>query len=185
MRTWKRAQNMQVVTLEEGADVGRLDDFQFDLATHTIYGWRVKGVGMFAKAGGVPAAELVKVGRDVAFLRSEVAIEWSGGKPRAVEGRAWASTYRGTQALSRIGRGLGAVQDYVLDDTGSRVTGIILHGGLLLPLDGRVRLGAAAVIAESPDVAVQLPGEGEEERTDWWVRIKSSLAEKDESSEEQ
>ena len=35
METWKRASNMQVVSLEEGAFVGRLADFQFDLETGT------------------------------------------------------------------------------------------------------------------------------------------------------
>ena len=32
LETWKRAQNLQVATLEEGAIVGRLDDFRQALA---------------------------------------------------------------------------------------------------------------------------------------------------------
>ena len=177
LETWKRAQNLQVATLAEGALVGRLDDFMFDLETHQIYGWRLKGSGMFSKAGGVPADELVLVGRDVALIRSEEAVEWSGGRISVVDGRAWASAYRGTQAVSRRGRALGAVQDFVIDREGNQVTGVLLHGGLLLPLDGRVSTGPAAIIAESDDLVVEMPDEDASagEQVAWWNRLTSAI----------
>lgn len=175
LETWKRAQNLQVATLAEGAFVGRLDDFLFDLETHRIYGWRLKASGMFSKPGGVPADELVLVGRDLALIRSESAVEWSGGRISVVDGRAWASSYRGTQAVSRRGRALGAISDFVLDRQGTQVTGLLLHGGLLLPLDGRVSTGPAAVIAESDDLVVEMPDDEGEERVDWWNRLTSVI----------
>jgi len=176
LETWKRAQNLQVVTLTEGAFVGRLDDFLFDLETHRIYGWRLKASGMFSKPGGIPADELVLVGRDVALIRTEDAVEWSGGRIAVVDGRAWASGYRGTQAVSRRGRALGAVQDFVLDRQGTQVTGLLLHGGLLLPLDGRVSTGPAAIIAESDELVVEMPDEDDgAERVDWWNRLASAI----------
>jgi uncharacterized protein YrrD len=177
LETWKRAQNLQVATLTEGAYVGRLDDFLFDLENHRIYGWRLKGSGMFAKAGGVPAEELVLVGRDLALIRSEEAVEWSGGRISVVDGRAWASGYRGTQAVSRRGRALGAVQDFVIDRQGTQVTGLLLHGGLLLPLDGRVSTGPAAIIAESDDLVVEMPEDdaGGTEQVAWWNRLTSAI----------
>lgn len=178
LETWKRAQNLQVATLAEGAFVGRLDDFLFDLETHRIYGWRLKGSGMFSKPGGVPAEELVLVGRDLALIRSEDAVEWSGGRISVVDGRAWASGYRGTQAVSRRGRALGAVQDFVLDRQGTQVTGLLLHGGLLLPLDGRVSTGPAAVIAESDDLVVEMPDDedaGATQQVAWWNRLTSAI----------
>ena len=177
LETWKRAQNLQVASLAEGAFVGRLDDFMFDLETHQIYGWRLKGSGMFAKPGGVPADELVLVGRDLALIRSEEAVEWSGGRITVVDGRAWASAYRGTQAVSRRGRSLGAVQDFVIDREGNQVTGLLLHGGLLLPLDGRVSTGPAAIIAESDDLVVEMPDEeaGGGEQVAWWNRLTSAI----------
>ncbi len=175
IETWKRAQNLQVVSLDEGAFVGRLDDFQFDLETRRIFGWRLKGHGVFARAGGLPAEALVLVGRDVALIETGDAVEWTGGRPNAAEGRAWASAYRGTAAISRRGAALGAVQDFVIDRAGNRVTGFILHGNRLLPLDGRVNVGPAAVIVDDPDQVVELPGEGEEEREAWWARLTSAL----------
>jgi len=39
MHSWKRAQGKQVVTRDEGAAIGTLNDFQFDLADRHIYGW--------------------------------------------------------------------------------------------------------------------------------------------------
>lgn len=169
--TWRRAQNLQVATLAEGAFVGRLEDFQFDLETHRIYGWRLKGAGMFSKHGGVAAEQLTLLGRDLAFVRALDVVEWSGGRLSVVDGRAWASSYRGTQAVTRRGRALGAVQDFVLERGGGQITGLLLHGGLLLPLDGRVHTGPAAVIAESQDVAVEMPEEGGDERGAWWARL--------------
>lgn len=175
IETWKRAQNLQVATLEEGALLGRLDDFLFDLESHRIYGWRVKGTGMFGKAGGVRAEDVLLIGRDLALVRAVSAVEWSSAKPGTPEGRAWASAYKGTQAITRKGGALGPVQDFVIDRSGAQVTGLLLQGGVVLPLNGRVNTGAAACIAESADVAVQLAGAEGDERTDWWVRIKDAV----------
>ena len=179
LETWKRAQNLQVATREEGALVGRLDDFQFDLESHRVYGWRLKGSGMFGKSGGVRAAEVELVGRDIAIIRTERAVEWTSGKPAAVGGRAWASTYRGTTAITRRGRSLGAVQDFVIDRAGQQVTGLLLHGGLLVPLDGRVNTGPAAIIVESSDVVVELPEDESDERTAWWDRLREAVVKKE------
>ena len=175
LETWKRAQNLQVATLEEGAIVGRLDDFQFDLETLAIYGWRLKGSGMFGRTGGVRATEVRLVGRDLAFIQTEKAVEWTSGKTAAVGGRAWASTYRGTTAITRRGRSLGAVQDFVLDRDGTRVTGLILHGGLLVPLDERVHTGPAAIIVESSDVVIEMPDDETDERGAWWERLRDAV----------
>lgn len=175
IETWKRAQNLQVATLAEGALVGRLDDFLFDLETHRIYGWRIKGSGVFGKSGGVRVEDLVLVGRDLALVRSEAAIEWTAARSSPLEGRAWASAYRGTQAITRRGGALGAVADFVIERSGDQVTGLLLQGGGLLPLDGRTNTGAAAVIAETAEVLVSLAGPEGDERTDWWVRLKDAV----------
>ncbi|NOY25251.1 MAG: hypothetical protein GXP62_05205 [Oligoflexia bacterium] len=174
--TWKRAQNMQVVGLLQGAFAGRLDDFQFDLETHAIYGWRVKTTGVWGRSGAVAAAKLSLIGRDVAFIGSVDQVVWGSTDRKNVVGRAWASAYRGTQAITRRGRALGAVQDFVIDAQGSRVTGILLHGDRLLPLDGGVNSGPAAVIAADEGVVVEL-GSGEEdpEGVRWWHRLRKAL----------
>ena len=174
METWKRAQNLQVATRDEGALIGRLDDFQFDLESHRIYGWRLKGAGMFGKVGGFPAESLLLIGRDIALIRAEADVEVEKARVGA-EGRAWASAYRGTQAISRRGTALGAVQDYVLAPDGSRVTGLLLHGHRLLALEGRVQTGPAAVIVESPEALVELPEDTSDEHTDWWLKLKGAV----------
>lgn len=176
VHTWKRAQNIEVVTTKEGARIGALVDFQFDLADGRIYGWRIKGIGMFGKSGGVAAADLTLIGRDVAFVTSEQAVEWTTAGPREVDGRAWASDYRGTSAISRRGRSMGAVQDFVIDETGRQISGLILHGNLLLPLTDEVNMGPAAVIAQRDDQAVEVPDSRNEDQADWWRWLRDSLA---------
>lgn len=174
--TWKRAQNMQAVGILEGGYAGRLDDFQFDLESHRIYGWRLKGTGVWGKAGAVAARHLTLIGRDVALLDSIDSVHWSSPARKAVDGRAWASAYRGTQAITRRGRALGAVQDFVIDTGGARVTGLLLHGDRLLPLAGRVHAGPAAVIAEDDDVVVELGNRDEDpEGAGWWSRLRAAV----------
>jgi uncharacterized protein YrrD len=182
METWKRAQSLSVATLQEGALIGKLEDFQFDLDTHRIFGWRLKGQGMFAKAGGVAAADFVRIGRDLAFVRSESAVEFAGGKATAVEGRAWASQYKGTRAITRRGKDLGEVKDFVVADDGRSVTGILLEEGVLLPLEGRVNTGPSAVIAEEESVAVKVGDD--DEKTDWWTRVRGSFQRVDPKADE-
>ncbi len=173
MNTWKRTQGMQVVTRDEGAAIGHLNDFQFDLGDRRIFGWRLKGVGMFAPFGGVSSEGLLVIGRDVAIVQSERSVEWSNAGRNAADGRAWAGEYRGTTVVDQRGRSMGSVQDFVFDEVGARLTGFVLQGNLLLPLDERVRTGPAAVVAQdqAQAMAVQEPPERAEDRERWWDRI--------------
>jgi uncharacterized protein YrrD len=181
METWKHASNMQVVSLEEGAFVGRLDDFQFDLESGRIYGWRLKGSGMFARAGGTSSKKVMLIGRDVAFIQSETDVEWSGGQPNQTNGRAWASAYAGMAVMSRRGSNMGAVQDFVVDVAGDTVTGLILHGNRLLVLDEDVQTGPDVIIAKSPEQLVILPDEPQQKS--WWKRIRDALSRGDTDEE--
>lgn len=173
MRTFKRVLGMQVVTRLEGATVGKVDDFLFELATGRISGWRLRSGTVFSKAGGVAAADLELLGRDVALVRSESAIEWAGGRPKGLDGRAWASAYLGTGALTRGGQSLAEVRDLVVDDVGDRVYGALLADGRFLPLDAHVQLGPSAVIVETDSVPVSLPSDDEEA---WWEAIRQAVA---------
>ncbi len=173
MHTWKRTHGRQVVTRDEGAAIGTLNDFQFDLGDRHIYGWRLKGPGMFAPFGGVSSDALLVIGRDVAIVQSEKSVEWSNAGRNAAEGRAWAGDYRGTTVVDQRGRAMGSVQDFVFDELGAQLTGFVLQGNLLLPLDERVRMGPAAVIAhdQAQAVAMQEPPERAEDRERWWDRL--------------
>jgi len=173
MHTWKRTHGRQVVTRDEGAAIGTLNDFQFDLADRHIYGWRLKGPGMFAPFGGVSTESLLVIGRDVAIVQSEKSVEWSNAGRNAAEGRAWAGEYRGTTVVDQRGRAMGSVQDFVFDALGAQLTGFVLQGNLLLPLDDRVRMGPAAVIAQdqAQAVAIQDLPETPEDRERWWDRL--------------
>ena len=173
MHTWKRTQGRQVVTRDEGALIGTLNDFQFDLGDRRIYGWRLKGPGMFAPFGGVSSEALLVIGRDVAIVQSENSVEWSNAGRNAAEGRAWAGEYRGTTVVDQRGRAMGSVQDFVFDELGARLTGFVLPGNLLLPLDARVRTGPDAVVAQDQGqaIAMQEPPERPEDRAGWWDRL--------------
>ena len=173
MRSWKRVVGTQVVSVAEGAFVGKLDDFLFDLQTHKISGWRVKTGSVFGKSGGVAASDLQLLGRDVVLVRAEASIEWAGsGRPRPVDGRAWASAYLGCSVLTRVGAACGAVRDLIVDDGGDALLGVLLEGNLAVALD-RAQLGPSAVILETESVAVALPED--EGKDEWWQKLKEIL----------
>jgi uncharacterized protein YrrD len=159
MISFRKAHGLQVVAKKEGAIVGRFDDFQFDLATRSIYGYRIKGTGMFAKAGGVAANALDQIGRDVAFVGEEASVEWSGGGRNVEDGRAWASQYRGTRVMSRNGVSLGTVEDFVFDPGADMVMGLVLDGERIVELGPAVATGPAAVIIEDASMLQNLPAE--------------------------
>ncbi|MCB9758971.1 MAG: PRC-barrel domain-containing protein [Alphaproteobacteria bacterium] len=183
MITYKKSHGLQVVARKEGAIVGKLDDFQFDLVQRVIYGYRLKGAGMFAKAGGVSADKLDQIGRDVAFVESETVIEWKGGAVRnPEEGRAWASQYRGTRVMSRGGASLGVVDDFVFDPASDRVIAIIVDGDRIVELTEQVATGPAAVIVETAELLEQLPNAEKGTNEDWWSRFTKPRPGKDDGS---
>ena len=176
MITFRKSQGLLVVSQEEGAVLGKLDDFQFDLADHTIYGYRIKGTGMFAKAGGVAADKLVKVGRDVVFVTSEADIEWTTAGRHAEEGRAWASQYVGMKAMSRRGAGLGEVDDFVYDPVADKVLALYLDHHRVAELTASAATGPSAVILDDADVH-EIPG-GDEPKA-WWERLRDLRSSED------
>lgn len=168
LTSYKKAHGLLVVSLQEGASLGRMDDFQFDLESWVIYGYRIKGSGMFGKAGGVAAERLDRIGRDVAFIQAEADVEWSASR-NAEAGRAWASQYRGTRVIGRNGVSLGQVEDFVFE-AGRGIRGLILDGDRRVELDERVRTGPAAIVIADPELVADItPPEGEAEPEDnWW-----------------
>lgn len=170
MPAFKKAQTLSVATRLEGALVGKIDDFQFDLETGRIYGFRLTK-GVFSKSGGVAGDAVELIGRDLVYVREEAAVEWTGAARAAVEGRAWASEYKGTKVMSRRGAGLGAVEDYVIEAGPTRVTALLLDGNRVVVFDEHIAVGRDAVILDDPARAVPRP-EGDEGSGDWWGRMR-------------
>lgn len=170
MKAFKKTQALTVATRAEGAIIGKLDDFQFDLETGRIFGFRLTK-GVFSKSGGVAADAVELLGRDLVFVREEAAVEWTGAARAAVEGRAWASDYKGTKVMSRRGEGLGAVEDFVIDAQPARVTALLLDGNRAVVYGEHVAAGRDAVILADPALAVPRP-EGDEGSGDWWKRMR-------------
>ncbi len=170
MKSFKKAQALSVATRAEGALIGKLDDFQFDLESGRIYGFRLTK-GVFSKSGGVPGDAVALLGRDLVFVESEADVEWSGASRAAVEGRAWASEYKGTKVMSRRGAGLGTVEDFVVAVGPARVTALLLDGSRAVVFDDQIAVGRDAVILADPALAVPRP-EGDEGSGDWWARVR-------------
>lgn len=168
-----------VVSREEGAIVGKFDDFQFDIRTWRIYGYRLRSTSMFGRAGGIEADDLDQVGRDVVFISSEQRIQWSGASRNSEDGRAWASRYLGTKVISRDGTSMGEVDDLVFCARTDTLVALILSGERIVELDRHVATGSAAVVIEDASFAVALPEhEDHENPTNWWNGVRGVFRKK-------
>jgi uncharacterized protein YrrD len=172
MDRFKRVAGLQVVSLAEGATLGKIEDFQFDLETHQVYGWAIKGLGVFGKSGAVPSSRLSLLGRDVAFVVAEADVEFGGARSR-VDGRAWAAAWKGTPAMSRKGQALGKVEDYVLDPSGNHLRGVVISGDIYVPLGAAANTGPSALIVV--DEAAMVHPAAEPAGGDWWDRMKGAV----------
>jgi sporulation protein YlmC with PRC-barrel domain len=166
MMRFKSAQALQVATLAEGSLVGRLDDFQFALDSGRVFGFRFSK-GMFGRIGGAPAEALKLLGKELAYVADEGAIDWSGVARQPVEGRAWAVDYRGTKVMTRRGETVGTVEDVVLALDPARLTGLLLDGERIVELGDAVSLGRDAVVVADPTVPRAL-----EVEDTWWRRLR-------------
>lgn len=175
MIRYETTRSRPVVSRQEGAIVGKFDDFQFDIRSWRIYGYRLRANTMFGRAGGVRADDLDQVGRDVVFISSEERVEWSGGTRNAEDGRAWASRYLGTKVISRDGTSMGEVDDLVFDPSADRLVAIVLSGERIVELGKHVATGSAAVVIEDATFAVPLPDDDPESPTNWWERVRGAF----------
>lgn len=168
MHSWKKTDGMQVVTLAEGISAGKVVDFQFDLESFRIYGWLVKR-GVWAGTGGVAAAALTQIGKDVVFVTNEAAIEASAGARGTEDGRAWAAAWLKTRVMSRRGAAMGEVADLVFDVANARVCVLVLDQNRVVRLDGRVAVGRDAVILDDPGIAVAITEKFD--TPEWWAKV--------------
>ncbi len=168
-----------VVSRMEGAIVGKFDDFQFDIRTWGIYGYRLRSSSMFGRAGGILAEDLDQVGRDVVFITSEDRVQWTGGSRNPEDGRAWASRYLGTKVISRDGTALGEVDDLVFCARDDTLVALILSGERIVELGRHVATGSAAVVIEDASYAVPIPSEEDHENpTGWWDSVRKAFSNK-------
>jgi uncharacterized protein YrrD len=76
-KTFRKAQGMLVASIAEGALIGKLEDFQFDLESGRIYGYRIKGTGVFSKTGGVAATQVHCIGQDLLLVQQAADVSWT------------------------------------------------------------------------------------------------------------
>ena len=177
MKTFLKTRGLQVATLAEGSIVGKFDDLLFELESGRIFGYRLRqGV---LRSGGVAAASLTRIGRDLVYVQDERAVDWSGLTRVADEGRAWALQYRGARVMSRRGAALGEVQDFVIDtDPRHAVYAFLLDANRIVRFDERVSVGRDALIVDDAAAALGLDDD-EPETTDWWIRVRQAFGSMD------
>lgn len=173
MRSWAKVKGMQVITLAEGASVGKLDDVYFDLEHGRVYGYRIKGGWVWSSMAACASDQLVKLGRDVALVRAEASVEKLVGKGDD-PARTWLGDYVGRRVMSRRGEQLGEVADALVDEEKAQLRALLLGDGRLVCMGAHVALGRDAVICDDATVP-QAVGDDKIESPEWWARVAPML----------
>ncbi|MBM4365983.1 MAG: PRC-barrel domain-containing protein [Deltaproteobacteria bacterium] len=174
MRVFNATKGLPVVTLAEGGYAGKLDDFQFEIDSLAVLGFRLRAPGFWGGARGVAAGNVVLLGRDYVLVRDEAIVEREGHRAASTAGRAWFGDWAGRKVVARRGVELGTVDDVVLDDRPSVVRAWVLDGGRVVVPGPRAELAADSLIVDDERVVV---GTGEKvDSVAWWARLAEILA---------
>lgn len=142
-----------VVTLNDAAKAGQVDDVLFDASYSTVRGSRVKK-GVFTQLEAVPRDDLKAIGADAVTVATPDAINLENRFPQ-LSGAVRLSQAHGTKVMTQSGELLGTIRDLVLDDQARSVTGYLLEGSLwervqhhepTVPADRVVKIGDGGIM---------------------------------------
>jgi uncharacterized protein YrrD len=157
-----------VVSTEHGIIEGMLDDCLINLETKKVLGWSFRREGLFSSYGFLRKEDLI-MGRDVVLtpvvhpLPKELD-EWS----------YWGEDLIKNPIIDRQGKEISSVRDIIFDDAYSKVMGLLLEEGLVLPLShngDEISIRKTVVIV--PLSFPLIEEEVSDKEDSWWSRLWS------------
>ena len=131
MRKGHSITGLQVLALDNAADMGHVLDLIFDHDADECLGILLREQGMFHAAQVVPWSDIRVIGKDAVMIESEhsVMAPDDDARLRAVMERD--THLSGTKLLTETGDELGSFADVYLDENTGRVIGYETSGGLV------------------------------------------------------
>ena len=131
MRKGHSIPGLQVLALDNAADLGRVLDLVFDHDADECLGILLRESSMFHAAQVVPWSEIRVIGKDAVMIESEHSVMAPGDDARLRAVMERDTHLSGTRILTETGDELGSFSDIYLDESTGRVIGYETSGGLV------------------------------------------------------
>ena len=131
MRKGHSITGLQVLALDNAADMGDVLDLIFDHDADECLGILLREQSMFHAAQIVPWNAIRAIGKDAVMIDSELAAIAPGDDPRLRAVMERDTHLSGTKLLTETGDEIGSFSDVYLDENTGRVVGYETSGGLV------------------------------------------------------
>ena len=173
MRKGHSITGLQVLALDNAADLGHVLDLVFDHDADECLGILLRESSMFHAAQVVPWSDIRAIGKDAVMIESEHSVIAPGDNPRLRAVMERDTHLSGTKILTETGDELGSFSDIYLDENTGRVIGYETSGGLVsdtmsgkryIPAEktGDLRVGDDVLMA-NPQLASDFERQAQEE----------------------
>ncbi len=131
MRKGHSITGLQVLALDNAADLGHVLDLIFDHDADECLGILLREQGMFHAAQVVPWSDIRVIGKDAVMVESEYSAMTPGDDARLRAVMERDTHLSGTKLMTETGDELGSFADVYLDENTGRVIGYETSGGLV------------------------------------------------------
>ncbi len=131
MRKGHTITGLQVLALDNAADLGHVLDLVFDHDADECLGILLRENSMFHAAQVVPWSEIRSIGKDAVMIESEHSVMAPGDDARLSAVMERDTHLSGTRILTETGDEIGSFSDIYLDENTGRVIGYETSGGLV------------------------------------------------------
>lgn len=131
MRKGHSITGLQVLALDNAADLGHVLDLVFDHDANECLGLVLREQSMFHAAQVVPWSDIRSIGKNAVMIESEHSMMAPGDDARFRAVMERDTHLSGTKLMTEKGDELGSFADIYLDETTGRVVGYETSGGLI------------------------------------------------------
>lgn len=157
MRKMSELKGIAVIDVKDGTKLGQVEEVVVAPDDLRVLGFVVKSGGMLDRKEWIVESEDVRaIGSDAVTVDGREAAHTSeASSERFREAREGNRRLQGRKVVSDTGTLIGTVSEILVDETGKRVAGIEIGGGLLESADS---LSADRIVSVGPDVIVARDG---------------------------
>lgn len=163
MVRYEQVKGLKVVTINEGKEIGKVDDLFVDPDVRQVRWLRIHTGGLFGNREWVLTESVHSIGSNAFMINAESDIRTSADVPAAEELAKSNRRLIGAKVMTENGKDLGKVEDYEFDEHSFAVTRLVIppHMGMEaghfieVPSDKIVTIGTDVVIVAA-DVEKQV-----------------------------
>jgi uncharacterized protein YrrD len=153
MSRYQEVKGLAVISLAEGAQIGKVDEVVVDPDRKVVCWLRLHSGGLLGDRTWVPVEAVYGVGTDAVTIRAQEAVRAQNEAPEADAIIQSRRVVIGSPAVTETGQRLGVVRDYEFAPDNFRLTYLHIPPGMDI-LGQHVNIDAEKVQTIGPDVIV-------------------------------